>query len=186
MDIPATVQQVMDAPPSAAVTPVYRQTAASVTAAGLKQARRLGACRTEILDRTPARVHNIRLAAALINNTVIEPGYEFSFNRRLGEPTADRGFLPATIFAEGRLEQDVGGGVCQVSSTVYNAALAAGLTITERHPHSRPVAYVPPGRDATTYTDKDLRFINSTRRRIIVRSLLTSGGLAADIWELSP
>jgi len=187
LDISATVQQVLDAPPQAAVTPVFRTAAPSVTAASLEKAQRLGACTTKIIDRTPARVHNIRLAARVINNALIEPGYEFSFNRRLGEPTADRGFLPATIFAEGgRLEQDVGGGVCQVSSTIYNAALAAGLTITERHPHSQPVAYVPPGRDATTYTDKDLRFVNSTRRRIIVRSLLTSSGLSADIWGLSP
>lgn len=185
LDIPRTVDLVMAAPPEASVTPLFRSIAAGITAADLAQAEGLGSSTTRILDQTPSRVHNIRLASGIINNAVLEPGYEFSFNRRLGEPTADRGFLPATVFAEGgRLEQETGGGVCQVSSTLYSAALAARLTITERHPHSRPVAYIPQGQDATTYTDKDLRFINSTGRRVILRSRLKENSLSVDIMGL--
>jgi vancomycin resistance protein YoaR len=74
--------------------------------------------------------------------------------------------------------------MCQVSSTVYNAALMAGLKITERHPHSQPVSYVPAGRDATTFTDKDLRFMNSTRHPLILRVCIAGKMVKADIFSL--
>jgi vancomycin resistance protein YoaR len=75
--------------------------------------------------------------------------------------------------------------MCQVSSTLYNAVLDAGLPVVERHPHSQPVSYVPPGRDATTYTDKDLRFVNSRREPLVVRAQVAGGArLVVDLWAL--
>jgi vancomycin resistance protein YoaR len=129
-------------------------------------------------------MENIRLTAALLNNAAIAPGDEFSFNRRTGEPTRERGFRPAVVFVDGREEKELGGGMCQVSSTLYNAVLAAGLRVVERHPHSRPVSYVPPGLDATTYTDKDLRFVNTTRRPLILRALVAGKKLTVDLFAL--
>ena len=75
-----------------------------------------------------------------------------------------------------------GGGVCQASSTLYNAALKAGLTITERHPHSKPVHYVPAGKDATvSYGDQDLRFINNRAGPLIVKASNNSGRICTEI-----
>lgn len=184
LDTAATAQAVLAAPPDSRLTGTFRVVTADVDTARLRQARRSGAYTSPLLDDSPGRLVNIRLTAALINNAVLEPGGEFSFNHRTGEPTPKRGFQLATVFVDGRQEQDWGGGMCQVSSTLYNAVLAAGLAVVERHPHSRPVSYVPPGCDATTFTDKDLRFVNSTRRTLVIRALVRPGQLEVDIWEL--
>ncbi len=163
---------------------MYRPLAPALTAAALAAARPAGAYTTTILDASPDRLENIRLTAALLNNAAIAAGDEFSFNRRTGEPTRERGFRPATVFVDGRHEEEVGGGMCQVSSTLYNAVLAAGLRVTERHAHSRPVAYVPPGKDATTYTDKDLRFVNTTRRPLVMRAYVAGKKLTVELLAL--
>lgn len=184
LDVAATVEATLTAPAGIETAAVYRPVAPAVTAATLAAARKAGGATTPILDDSPGRVENIRLTAALINNTAIAPGEEFSFNRRTGEPTPQRGFRTATVLVDGRREQEVGGGMCQVSSTLYGAVLDAGLTVTERHPHSVPVSYAPPGRDATTYTDKDLRFVNSARRPLILRAVVAAKSLTVDIFAL--
>lgn len=184
LDVPATVGVAMAAPAGSAVEAVYRPLAPGLTAAVLAAASQAGTCTTPILDASPGRVANIRLTAVLVNNAVIAPGQEFSFNARTGEPTPARGFVPATVFVDGRHEQEVGGGMCQVSSTLYGAVLAAGLKVTERHAHSQPVSYAPPGRDATTYTDKDLRFVNSGRGTIVVRAVAAGKNVAVDLFAL--
>jgi vancomycin resistance protein YoaR len=184
LDGVATIAAVLAAPPGTAVAAVYRPQAPAITANDLRAARRLGATTTPILDASPGRLENIRLTAALVNNAAIGPGQEFSFNRRTGDPTADRGFQPAPVFIEGGSGDELGGGMCQVSSTLHSAVLAAGLPVTERHPHSRPVAYIAPGLDAATYTDKDLRFRNSSRRTVILRAFITGRSLVVDLWAL--
>ncbi|SDF16107.1 VanW family protein [Sporolituus thermophilus] len=186
LDITATADQAMAAPPNSALAGIYQDIQPAISAAQLEQARRLGSYTTEILDASPGRLHNIRLTAKLINNAVIEPGAEFSFNRHTGEPTAERGFKEAPVIGrDGQMEYGLGGGMCQVSSTLYNAVLAAGWPVTERHPHSQPVAYVPQGCDATTYTDKDLRFVNATRQRAVIRAVVHGRRLTVDLWGLS-
>lgn len=95
------------------------------------------------------RSHNIRLATELISGHVLMPGDRLSFNETVGQRTAKRGFRMAGVYVMGRSDFDFGGGICQVSSTMYNAALLAGLKIVQRRPHSKPVPYVPVGRDAT-------------------------------------
>lgn len=183
----ATLQRVFQASPGTNVTAVYDPVAPAITTEQVREARRLGSYVTEIKDTSPGRLHNIELTAALINNTWIEPGQEFFFNRLTGEPTAERGFQPATIFTADGQSQGLGGGMCQVSSTLYNAVLEAGLPVTERHPHSQPVTYVPPGRDATTYTDKDFRFRNSLRQPLLVQVLVirTPPTVNVHIWQLA-
>ncbi len=184
LDVTATVAAALAAPAGSELAAVYRPLAPAVTAQALATAQGAGSYTTAIIDSSPARAENIRLTAALLNNAAIAPGDEFSFNRRTGEPTRERGFRPAVVFVDGREEEEVGGGMCQVSSTLYNAALAAGLKVTERHPHSRPVSYVPPGQDATTYTDKDLRFVNTTRRTLVLRAIVAGKKLTVELFAL--
>lgn len=177
LNVSATLNKLLTAPAGSSVVPVYETFLPGITKKVLAGSRQLGTYTTPILDNSAGRLSNIRLTAKMINNVVIEPGQEFSFNKITGEPTAERGFQSATVFGEsGQKEQGLGGGMCQVSSTLYNAVLAADLKVTERHAHSQPVSYVPPGKDATTYTDKDLRFVNTTRRRLITRAFVDVSG----------
>ncbi|HWR43693.1 VanW family protein [Sporomusa sp.] len=187
LDVSATLSELLAAPSGSSITVVYQPFLPEITRDALARARRLSAYTTPILDKSPGRLVNIRLTAKLVNNTLIAPGQEFSFNQVTGEPTEARGFQSAIVFGDsGQKEQGLGGGMCQVSSTLYNAALAAELKVTERHPHSKPVTYVPPGKDATTYTDKDLRFLNTTRWRLLIRAFVhdESSKMTVDLWAL--
>lgn len=185
MNVAATRARIMAAPAGSRLSAVYQDIVPELTGSRLERARKVGAFTSPILHDEAGRLQNIRLTAQLINNSVIEPGDEFSFNHITGEPDAGRGFQKAVVFGrDGGTEYELGGGMCQVSSTLYNAVLNAGLPVTERHPHSRPVDYVPAGCDATTYTDKDFRFINNTRHTLIIRSLVTGRKLTVDLWSL--
>lgn len=116
---------------------------------------------TSLQDRTPEQWHNIHRAAQALDGIYIEPGAEFSFNRVVGPRTLIRGYRSAPAFMIVTTVESVGGGICQVSSSLYNAALSAGLTIQERHPHYTTIASVPPGRDATVWYDQlDLKLHN--------------------------
>lgn len=106
------------------------------------------------------RAHNIALAASRITGTVLGPGEEFSFNAAVGKRTRENGFEEANIISGGEFIPGVGGGVCQASTTLMNAALLAGLKVTESRPHSLTVGYVPPSRDAMVSEYSDLKFIN--------------------------
>lgn len=115
------------------------------------------------------RKNNIKLAAKSLNNTLVDVGGEFSFNQTVGERTIARGYKSAKIIVGGEFVDGVGGGVCQVSTTLYNAALIAGLEITEYHPHSLSVSYVAPSFDAMVNSGSaDLKFINNTDNPIII------------------
>ncbi|MBI1756916.1 MAG: VanW family protein [Fimbriimonas ginsengisoli] len=96
-----------------------------------------------------SRNNNIRVAAGKLNGTVLMPGEQISFNTTVGRRTIRAGFQDAGIFKNGKHDHGIGGGICQVSSTLYNAALLSDLKIVRRHNHSMPVAYLPVGRDAT-------------------------------------
>ena len=104
---------------------------------------------------------NIALAAAKLNGVVIQPGEVFSFNRVVGDGSSANGFLTGRVLYQDTVAYEPGGGICQVSSTLFNALLLAGCSITERYRHSRPVRYVPLGLDATIrYGKKDLKMKN--------------------------
>ena len=113
-------------------------------------------------DKNPkTRATNIALAASAINGAVIKPGEVFSFNNAVGSTTADKGYKKAKIFVNGREKEGFGGGICQVSSTLFNAAQEAGMEIVERHPHSKEVKYVAKGHDAAvTPGSIDFKFKN--------------------------
>jgi vancomycin resistance protein YoaR len=128
---------------------------------------------TDLSSRTPGQRHNARLAAGAIHGAVLAPGSTFSFNRRVGNWTSDAGYRRAPVSFEGRLVTAVGGGVCQTSSALYNAALLAGLSVVERHRHAVAPAYVPPGRDAAVaYNTLDLRIRNpyASAVRVVART----------------
>lgn len=117
-----------------------------------------------LYDKDANRVHNITLANSKLNNAIIKKGEEFSFNTTIGPMGEEQGYKEAVGFdSDGDKIKVFGGGMCQISSTVYNAALISGLEITERHPHSRRVYYVPKDKDATVfYGSLDLKFKNNT------------------------
>jgi vancomycin resistance protein YoaR len=118
----------------------------------------------------PNRDNNIEIAVKSIDGTVLAPGDTFSLNDTVGQRTVERGFRTATVFADGKKVDGIGGGVSQVTGTLFNAAALAGLTIREAHPHSRPVAYLPLGRDATVaWEQKDLRFTNDTGAPVYIQ-----------------
>lgn len=124
---------------------------------------------TTYSDSSEERKHNIALAVSSLNNTFIDVGSEFSFNRVVGARTESRGYKISKIIKDGQFTDGVGGGVCQVSTTLYNAVLLAGLKITEYHPHSLPVSYIAPSFDAMVNSGSaDLRFVNNTFNPIII------------------
>lgn len=130
-------------------------------AAWVAREHTLGAYSTPLRGRTPSQVHNARLAAAAVDGAVIPPGGEFSFIAATGPWTLDRGYRKAPVSFDGELVLSFGGGVCQTSSAVYCAALAAGLDVTERHAHTWAPQYVPPGADAAVAPEGiDLRLRN--------------------------
>ena len=115
------------------------------------------------------RVNNMALAVSRINGVVLAPGEEFSMNRTILDRTKENGYYLAPAIRNGTYEKEYGGGVCQVSSTLFNAVMMADLTVTERHHHSWPMHYVPIGRDATIATGyKDFRFVNSTEGELVI------------------
>ena len=107
------------------------------------------------------RNKNIQLAAEKLNGTIVQPGEEFSFNNTVGERTAAKGYGAAAAYNEGEVVQEIGGGICQVSTTLYNAVLRAGLKTTKRQSHTFVPSYVTPGFDATvSWGGPDYRFAN--------------------------
>ncbi|MDR1689215.1 MAG: VanW family protein [Clostridiales bacterium] len=121
----------------------------------------LGEFKTEFSPHLKSRNSNIKLAAKALDGTIILPGEELSFNEAVGPTTKENGYQLSRIFIKGKDKKGYGGGVCQVSSTLYNAALKAGMDITERHAHSKDVYYVQEGMDAAvSYGGIDLKFAN--------------------------
>jgi vancomycin resistance protein YoaR len=115
------------------------------------------------------RSQNINLAAKNINNILVRPNEVFSFNKYVGERLSENGYKEAPVFIEGKLSLDWGGGVCQVSSTLYNAALLADMAIEERTSHFHPPGYVPLGQDATVADNLlDFKFKNTTGNNIYI------------------
>ncbi|WP_408956317.1 VanW family protein [Natroniella sp. ANB-PHB2] len=124
---------------------------------------------TYLEDNQLNRRNNIEIALQEINQHQLKPTEEFSFNQLIGFPTADKGYKEATIIDSGEFSSALGGGICQVSSTLYNAASQAQLKVTERHHHSMTVNYVPTGQDATVSpNEKDFRFVNNQDSKLMI------------------
>ena len=133
---------------------------------------------TSIEDQDYNVKANIALAASKLNGTVIKPGEVFSFNSIVGDGSASNGFLIGRVLYQDAVAYEAGGGICQVSSTLFNAMLLSGFTIIERHRHSNPVRYVPLGLDATIrYGKKDLRMKNTSSNNLYIYASMNDKSL---------
>lgn len=141
---------------------------------------------TVIGDNSAGRLTNIRITCGIINGTVINPNETFSFNEIVGKPTAERGYQEAKIIVDHKTETGIGGGNCQVSSTLYNAVLAVpSLTVIERSEHGKEVGYVPKGKDAAvSYGSLDFKFKNSTGHKININMGTDDKNITASIIQI--
>ena len=130
------------------------------------------------------RISNIQRAASLISNTLVGPGEVFSFNNTVGQRTEDRGFKTAPVIKEdGRLEDDLGGGICQVATTLFNCAFFAGLPIVQRENHLLYIDHYPMGRDATvSWGYPDLQFRNDTDHWLLIKAHADSNSVTFVIY----
>lgn len=130
------------------------------------------------------RSHNIYLSTMAINNQVIFPGEIFSFNQTVGERTVNKGYKKAPVIVKGELAEDIGGGICQVSSTLFNAVNLRGIQMVERYSHSRSVPYVPPGKDATvSWWGPDFVFKNKYSHPILIQATSEDGIMEIHIYS---
>lgn len=138
-----------------------------------EQYRVIGTFETKTTDNKN-RNQNIRLAAEAIDGMVIQPGKEFSFNSATGNRTSEKGYQPAGAYKNGILIEEPGGGVCQVSTTLYHAIIGAGYKTTERNAHSFAPSYVEQGQDAMVnfdgYAGPDLKFVNTGSAAVVLRA----------------
>ncbi|MFZ5647903.1 MAG: VanW family protein [Bacillota bacterium] len=139
---------------------------------------------TTLFDANEAdRAYNIKMAASALDGLIIPPGEPFSFNGAVGSRSSEAGYKNAKIIINNEFVEGPGGGVCQVSSTLYNAVLLANLEIMERSSHSLPVSYVPPGRDATVAENfLDFKFRNSTPSYLYMKTSYSTGKIAVKIY----
>lgn len=139
-------------------------------------------------NSAPSRIHNIQVSANYLDGTLIPPGTEFSFNQAIGEISLDRGYQEGYVIEAEATVEGVGGGVCQVSTTVFRAAFFSGLPITERHPHAYIVGYYeqgnwPLGFDAAIYQPGlDFKFVNSTGSYMLVHTHVADGSLYVNFY----
>lgn len=160
-------------------------TAAKVTAEKLEEVLfrdTLASCSTSLNEGNVPRTNNVRLASAAINGTILNPGGEFSYNNVVGERTTERGYQSAGAYSGNEIIDEVGGGVCQPSSTLYMAVLRADLEVTQRVNHSFTVAYTPLGEDATvSWGGPDFCFKNDTDYPIKILAEQSNGQLTMTI-----
>ncbi len=146
----------------------------------------LGKATTKLLDKSEGRLKNINLAVKAVNGYLLKPGAVFSFNGVVGKRTPERGYQDATVLVKGEKKQDCGGGVCQVSTTIYQAANRAGLTILERHNHGKDVGYAPQGSDAAVnYGSLDMRFKNNTDRNVKIHVTVETNQISVMVYQLT-
>lgn len=183
LDIPQTVERLMLAPANSRVLPVLVQLDPEITADHYRSIREeIGAYRTWI-GGGGNRAANIILATTSLNNYLLLPGELFSFNAATGPRTVERGYRPAPVIVGHTVVPGLGGGICQVSTTLYNSVLQADLEVVERYPHSQPIGYVPPGMDATVADTLDFRFRNNSDRLIMIRASNLGGSVDVQIWQ---
>ena len=132
-----------------------------------------------------SRSTNLQLAVDKINGTIIAPGKEFSYNKIVGERTIAAGYKEAKVYSNGQVVDGIGGGICQISSTLYDAVVFANLDVTERYNHQFLTSYVSAGRDATVaYGYKDLKFVNNRTYPIKIIASVNSGVAKIDIYGI--
>ena len=175
-----------DGQQGAIVTTNLTLTPASITKADLTTDFNLIAAYTTDTTSDSNRNTNIDLACQAINGTALLPGEVFSFNGTTGQRTTAKGYKSAGAIAAGQSIEEVGGGICQVSSTIFNAVARADLEIVERSPHAWPSTYVDRGEDATVnWPNLDFKFKNNTDAPIFIITYYNNRKMSAEIWGLA-
>lgn len=144
----------------------------------------MGKYTTSLETSKPERKHNVALASSFIHGTILKSGEEFSFNKIVGERTEERGFENAKVIQDGQYIEGIGGGVCQMATTLYNAVLLSGLKVKTVSRHTFAPSYVPPSRDAMVSSYTDFCFENDTDYDIYVFSKVSSGSVTVAIYGL--
>ncbi|MGP4074995.1 VanW family protein [Halobacillus sp. K22] len=148
------------------------------------RAKIIGHYDTYFNSNNKERTHNIRLAAESIDSTVVFPGETFSFNKVVGKRTKEKGYMPAPVIVRGEVSEGIGGGICQVSSTIFNAVDNAGVQIEQRYSHSKRVPYVPEGRDATvSWYGPDFTFKNIYNQPLLLRANVYGGQMSVSVYS---
>lgn len=149
-----------------------------------ERTKQLSSFTTTFDEGNANRVHNIRLAAQKLAGAVLQPRSEFSFNERVGKRTTENGFKESVVIFDGEFVKGVGGGVCQLSTTLFNAALRAGLTVTESRNHSLSVSYVPPSLDAMVSEYSDLKLYNPYDTPVYLNARVAGGSVSVECFGL--
>ena len=156
-----------------------------LTAAQLEAKYTTIATYTTTATNNKARNQNLKLSTQALNGTIVNPGQEFSFNETTGPRSTEKGYQPATAYLNGEIVQEPGGGVCQVSSTLYNTVVFAGLKSTERHAHSYEPSYVTPGEDAAvSYGGPDFKFVNNSDYPIAIKASFSDQKVTCSIYGI--
>ncbi|KQZ89142.1 hypothetical protein ASD62_07330 [Phycicoccus sp. Root563] len=145
---------------------------------------------TSVFPFNPPRTENITIAARTLNGTYVAPGETFSLNQRLGQRTAAKGYNSAPVIVNGRLTKDYGGGISQLSTTLFNAVFFSGVKIEEHHPHSFYISRYPEGREATiSWPDVDNRFTNDSGYGILIQAYVSGSSVTVTfhgtkVWDV--
>ena len=138
---------------------------------------------TKYLASNVNRTTNLRLAAEKINGTILMPNEEFSYNQTVGERTIQAGYKDAAIYSNGEVVNGLGGGICQISSTLYDAVVMANLNVTTRRNHQFVTSYVEAGKDATVvWGSQDFKFVNTRSYPIRIEATVSGGVATISIW----
>lgn len=151
------------------------------------QETKISSFSTPIVDDHKNRINNIKITCSRISETIVKSNEEFSFCEVVGQPSSEDGYKEAHAFVNGKLVNAIGGGNCQVSTTIYNAAKKIdGVKITERHEHDKPVGYIEMGKDATVaYDYLDLKFENNNDFDLKLKAYIKDDKVCVDIYKLS-
>ncbi len=165
------------------ITPAI--TVEKINSLGVNQ--RIAVGESNFTGSTLARIQNIKVSSKIYNGLIIAPHQTFSFNMLLGDVTASTGYAPEKVIKNNKIEYEYGGGICQVSTTLFRAAILAGFPIIERKNHAFPVHYYEPqGFDATIYPGvSDLRFINDSANPVLIQTHITGKNLFFEIYGTS-
>ena len=138
---------------------------------------------TSLSGSSSNRITNVKLAAEKINGVILQPGQTFSYNDVVGQRTKANGFKEAGAYSNGQVVQEVGGGICQVSSTLYYCAMVSNLKINTRTCHYFPVAYIEPGMDAAvSWGGPEFKFTNNRDYPIEIKAYVQNGSVTVEIW----